>query len=173
MDETDPEYWPTQLREIFAAIGAAMVDTRLTPDTLRSVRLPNDEFTICHVSAEEAGWKRGHYRISMAGGQWTSDQGYWRNFRAKLSKDIPLLGVLRIRTRRCPASDAVSNQVRFGSKGDVSPPIWQVRSAVRSGRANDRPVCARCIRTEGSGGCTLRQMLLVLQFKAVICRITH
>jgi hypothetical protein len=75
MDETDPEYWPTQLQEIFAAIGMAMGDGRLTPDTLKSVRLPNDEFTICHVSAEDAGRTRGHYRISMAGGQWTFRSG--------------------------------------------------------------------------------------------------
>ncbi len=26
MDETDPKYWPTQLQEIFAAIGIAMGD---------------------------------------------------------------------------------------------------------------------------------------------------
>jgi hypothetical protein len=98
MDETDPEYWPTQLREIFAAIGAAMVDTRLTPDTLKSVRLPNDEFTICHVSAEEAGWKRGHYRISMAGGQWTFRPGILE----KLSREA----VKRYSTpRRPPNSD--------------------------------------------------------------------
>jgi len=75
MDETDPEYWPTQLQGIFAAIGVALGERRLTPDTLRSVRLPNDEFTICHVSAEEAGWKRGHYRISMAGGEWKFRSG--------------------------------------------------------------------------------------------------
>lgn len=75
MDETDPEYWPTQLQEIFAAVGVAMGHKRLTPDTLKSVQLPNDEFTICHVSAEEAGWKRGHYRIWMAGGQWKFTSG--------------------------------------------------------------------------------------------------
>jgi hypothetical protein len=75
VDETDPEYWPTQLQEIFAAVGVAMGDRRLTRDTLKSVRLPNDEFAICHVSAEKAGRKRGHYRISMAGGQWTFRSG--------------------------------------------------------------------------------------------------
>jgi len=75
MDENDPEYWPTQLQEIFAAIGAAIGERRLTPETLKSVHLLNDEFTISHVSRREAGWKRGHYKISIAGGQWRFQSG--------------------------------------------------------------------------------------------------
>jgi hypothetical protein len=75
MNEDDPEYWPTQLQEVFAAIGAAMGDGRLTPATLKSVHMPNDEFTISHVSGREAGWKRGHYKISMTGGQWAFQSG--------------------------------------------------------------------------------------------------
>lgn len=75
MDEADPEYWPTQLQEIFAAVGVAIGERRLTPDTLRLVRLPNEEFTIQHISAGEAGRKRGHYRISMAGGAWNFRSG--------------------------------------------------------------------------------------------------
>jgi hypothetical protein len=75
MDENDPEYWPTQLQEIFAAIGSAMGGRRLSPETLKSVQMPNDEFTISHVSAKERGWKRGQYRISMAGGRWNFSSG--------------------------------------------------------------------------------------------------
>jgi hypothetical protein len=75
MNENDPEYWPAQLQEIFAAIGAAMGDRRLTPETLKSVLMPNDEFTISHVSGREAGWKSGYYKISMTGGQWTFRSG--------------------------------------------------------------------------------------------------
>jgi hypothetical protein len=75
VDENDPEYWPSQLQEIFAAVGIAIGDRRLTPETLKSVHMPNDEFKICHVSGKEAGWKRGHYIISMTGGQWKFSSG--------------------------------------------------------------------------------------------------
>jgi hypothetical protein len=75
MNEDDPEYWPTQLQEIFAAIGAAMGDKRLTPETLKSVHMPSDEFAISHVRGDEVGRKHGHYKISMTGGQWAFQSG--------------------------------------------------------------------------------------------------
>ena len=75
MNEDDPGYWPTQLQEIFAAVGAAMGEKRLTPETLKSVHMLNDGFVIAHVSGKEAGWRRGHYRISMTGGEWKFSSG--------------------------------------------------------------------------------------------------
>jgi hypothetical protein len=75
VDENDLGYWPTQLQEIFAAVGIAMGERRLTPETLKSVHMPNDEFTISHVSGKEAGWKRGHYTITMTGGYWRFPSG--------------------------------------------------------------------------------------------------
>jgi hypothetical protein len=78
MNENDPEYWPAQLQEIFVAMG----DRRLTPEPLKSVHMPNDKFTISHVSAREAGWKSGHYKISITGANGRSSQGDWKSFRA-------------------------------------------------------------------------------------------
>jgi hypothetical protein len=75
MNEDDPDYWPTQLQEIFAAIGRAMAGKRLTPATLQLVKLPDEQFKISHVSGAELGQKKGRYQISMVGGCWTFQSG--------------------------------------------------------------------------------------------------
>lgn len=75
MDDTDPSYWPTQLQEIFAAVGRAMNDKRLTPETLELVRMPNDQFTISHVARNDLSRKSGYYQISTHGGRWIFRSG--------------------------------------------------------------------------------------------------
>ncbi|MBR0964622.1 hypothetical protein JQ554_12810 [Bradyrhizobium diazoefficiens] len=75
MDDTDPKYWPTQLQEIFAAVGRAMEGNRLTPETLKLVRMPNDQFMISHVARNDVSRKTGYYQISTYGGRWTFRSG--------------------------------------------------------------------------------------------------
>jgi hypothetical protein len=75
MDDTDPKYWPTQLQEIFAAVGRAMDEKRLTPETLNLVQMPNDQFTISHVARNDFSRKTGHCQISTYGGRWTFRSG--------------------------------------------------------------------------------------------------
>jgi hypothetical protein len=75
MDDTDPKYWPTQLQEIFAAVGRAMDEKRLTPETLNLVQMPNDQFTISHVARNDFSRKTGYYQISTYGGRWTFRSG--------------------------------------------------------------------------------------------------
>ena len=71
MDDTDPKYWPTQLQEIFAAVGRAIDEKRLTPETLNLVQMPNDQFTISHVARNDFSRKTSYYQISTCGGRWT------------------------------------------------------------------------------------------------------
>jgi hypothetical protein len=52
MNDDDPEYWPSKLRAVFAAVGAAMGEKRLTPETLKSVHLADDQFSISHIPVE-------------------------------------------------------------------------------------------------------------------------
>lgn len=75
MDEDDPENWPTQLQEIFAAVGCAMDGKRLTPATLNLVRMPSDQSTISHVARNNLSRTTGYYRISTHGGQWAFRSG--------------------------------------------------------------------------------------------------
>lgn len=76
MDDTDPRYWPTQLQEIFAAVGRAMGEKRLTPETLKLVRMPDDQFTISHVARNDVSRKTGYYQISTCGGRWKFRSGH-------------------------------------------------------------------------------------------------
>jgi hypothetical protein len=75
MNHNDLEWWPRQLREIFAAIGGVMAGKRLRPEMLNDVRLPDSQFTISHVSGKEIGQRKGYYLIAMKGGQWTLQSG--------------------------------------------------------------------------------------------------
>ncbi|MBR0777003.1 hypothetical protein JQ625_19375 [Bradyrhizobium diazoefficiens] len=75
MDEDDPEYWPTQLQEIFAAVGRAKDGKRLTPATLNLVRMPSEQSTISHVARNDLSRKTGCYRISTHGGDWAFRSG--------------------------------------------------------------------------------------------------
>jgi len=75
MDDTDPKYWPTQLQEIFAAVGRAMDEKRLTPATLNLVQMPDNQFTISHVARNDVSRKTGYYQISTDGGRWTFRSG--------------------------------------------------------------------------------------------------
>jgi hypothetical protein len=70
MNHNDLEWWPRQLREIFAAVGAVMGERRLTPDVLQSVRHPDNRFSISHVSGEQLARRKGMYVISAKGAAW-------------------------------------------------------------------------------------------------------
>jgi hypothetical protein len=75
MEMDDVEWWPTQLQAVFAAIGAAMGGKRLTPETLQSVQLPDNRFSVGHVSGNEIGRRKGYYLITIKGGQWKFTSG--------------------------------------------------------------------------------------------------
>jgi hypothetical protein len=67
MDDTNPKYWPTQLQEIFAAVGRAIDEKRLTHETLNLVQMPNDQFTISHVARNDFSRKTSYYQIPRVG----------------------------------------------------------------------------------------------------------
>jgi hypothetical protein len=69
MNDDDPEYWPSQLRAVFTAVGNAMGEERLTPETLKSVQLA-DQFSIAHIPGSEVGRRKGYYLISTDGARW-------------------------------------------------------------------------------------------------------
>jgi hypothetical protein len=75
MNHDDLEWWPRQLREIFAAIGNVMADKRLRPEMLKEARLPDSQFTVSHVSGSEIGQRKGYYLIATKGGQWKLQSG--------------------------------------------------------------------------------------------------
>jgi hypothetical protein len=75
MKHNDLEWWPRQLREIFAAIGEVMAEKRLRPEMLNEVRLPDSQFNVSHVSGKEIGQRAGYYLIAMKGGQWKLQSG--------------------------------------------------------------------------------------------------
>jgi hypothetical protein len=66
MNHDDLEWWPRQLREIFAAIR---------PEMLKEARLPDSQFTVSHVSGSEIGQRKGYYLIATKGGQWKLQSG--------------------------------------------------------------------------------------------------
>ena len=84
MNRDDIDYWPPHLHPVFAALGKAMNGKRLSPTTLKCIPkgcgsiVADHEVVITHVSAKEAGHKRGHYLIAMSGpvtARWTFRSG--------------------------------------------------------------------------------------------------
>jgi hypothetical protein len=73
------------LQSVFAAVGKAVGKKRLGPETLHSVAtghgciVADHQVSISHVSGKEAGYKRGHYVIFVAGprvdGRWRFGSG--------------------------------------------------------------------------------------------------
>jgi hypothetical protein len=79
------DWWPSHVRTIFAAIGRAMGEKRLTPETLLSVPsgfgsiLDGHEVSVKHVSGKSLGRRKGYYQIDVEGprfaGQWKLSSG--------------------------------------------------------------------------------------------------
>jgi hypothetical protein len=77
--------WPTDLQFVFAVIGRAMGEKRLSPGTLETIPtaqgsiLADHRVTIIHVSGKDAGHKRGHYIVTITGsridGRWSFRSG--------------------------------------------------------------------------------------------------
>jgi hypothetical protein len=100
MNDDDPEYWASQLRAVFAAVGNAMGERRLTPETLKSVRLADDQFSISHVPGTDIGSRKGYYLISTDGGRWKFLSGKLQRLARAASKGRPLkLGHCEIQFR--------------------------------------------------------------------------
>jgi hypothetical protein len=77
--------WPTDLQSVFAAIGQAMGERRLSPEMLDTIPtthgsiLADHQVTVSHVSGKDAGHKRGHYIVTIIGsridGRWSFRSG--------------------------------------------------------------------------------------------------
>src|SRR5580704_7383244 len=78
--DDNPEWWPPHVQAILAAIGQAMGDKRLHPDTLKSIPsgfgsiLRDHQVIVEHLSMKEFGSRKNRYRITVEGpvfgGQW-------------------------------------------------------------------------------------------------------
>ncbi len=85
--EEDFQWWPAHVQTVFTAIGQAMGEKRLNPQTLRSVPsavggiLPGHQVTIRHVSGKELGRRKGHYLLIIDGPIFA---GSWRFFSGNL-----------------------------------------------------------------------------------------
>jgi hypothetical protein len=99
------DWWPPHVQAIFAAIGQAMGEKRLHPDTLTMIPsgvesvLPGHQVTVEHVSAKDLGRRKtGQYRIRVEG---PALAGGWRFYPGKLER-LSRLAVNRIRTVHSP-----------------------------------------------------------------------
>ena len=80
-DSDDVRWWPSHVREIFLAIGRAMGDARLRPETLRSVPsefgsiLAEHKVEVTHVSGKTLNRRKGFYLIDVDGPRFG---GHWK-----------------------------------------------------------------------------------------------
>lgn len=89
MDDDDLQWWPGHVQAMFAAIGRAMGDKRLRPETLRSIPsafgsiLPGHQVTVSHISGKALGRRKGHYELLVEGPAFA---GRWRFVSGKLER---------------------------------------------------------------------------------------
>jgi hypothetical protein len=75
MDRDRIEYWPAYLQSVFAAIGRAMGERKLTPAVVqalpsgRSAIVAGHQVSVAHSPGRRAGPRTGHYVITVTGGQ--------------------------------------------------------------------------------------------------------
>jgi hypothetical protein len=88
----DPGWWPPHVQAIFTAIGEAMGDKRLHPETLNSVSstfgsiLSGHQVIIEHVPARDVGGRKGRYRITVEGPAFGGRWQFWSGKLEKLSR---------------------------------------------------------------------------------------
>jgi hypothetical protein len=76
MARDDPKWWPRQLQEVFAAIGAVMGDKQLRPDMLEAIQFADFECVVSHASGAELRTRKGIYYITgKGGGSWSFTSG--------------------------------------------------------------------------------------------------
>jgi hypothetical protein len=75
MDRDHIEYWPAYLQSVFAAVGRAMGERKLTPAILnavpegRSAIVAGHQVSIVHAPSPRGGPRTGYYVITITGGQ--------------------------------------------------------------------------------------------------------
>jgi hypothetical protein len=80
--EQDPRGWPDDMIAVFAALGRAIGEQQLRPESI--ARLPQGSgaiveghvVKITHRAGRELGEKRGRYTIEIRGARWL-DGGEW------------------------------------------------------------------------------------------------
>jgi hypothetical protein len=88
----DPDWWPPHVRAIFAAIGKAMGDKRLHPDTLKSISrasgsiLSGHQVIVEHVPGKDIGRRKGRYQITVEGPAFGGRWHFWSGKLEKLSR---------------------------------------------------------------------------------------
>jgi hypothetical protein len=90
--DDNPAWWPPHVQAILAAIGQAMGDKRLYPETLKSIPsafgsiLSGHQVIIEHISGKELGHRKGRYRITVEGPVFAGGWGFRSGDLEKLAR---------------------------------------------------------------------------------------
>jgi hypothetical protein len=93
-DDDNPDWWPPHVQAILAAIGQAMGDKRLHPETLKAVPnglgsiLSGHQVIIEHFPGRVFGRRKGRYQITVEGPAFAGKWGFRSGHLEKLSRAV-------------------------------------------------------------------------------------